>query len=167
MGDSAQTDPEMHSVTTQSVNLRAIEISDLEVFFSHQSDPIAHQLAQFPPREREAFFTHWQQNILYNKQVLSRAIMVNGVLVGNIVSFQYNGQSLVGYWIGREYWGKGIATQALKVFLPLTSARPLFAHVAKHNHASLRVLLRQGFVLTGKQIKESEDTQALIELKLS
>lgn len=55
MGDGAQTDPEMHSVTTQSVNLRAIEISDLEVFFSHQSDPIAHHLAQFPPREREAF----------------------------------------------------------------------------------------------------------------
>lgn len=167
MGNGAQTDPEMHSVTTQSVNLRAIEISDLEVFFSHQSDPIAHHLAQFPPREREAFFAHWQQNILYSKQVLSRAIWVDGRLVGNIVNFQRKGQSLLGYWIGREYWGQGIATQALKVFLPLTSVRPLFAHVAKHNHASLRALFRQGFILTGQQIKESEDTQALLELRLS
>ena len=150
--------------TQYSVSLRPIIESDLEAIFVHQSDPIANQLAQFPPRDREAFFKHWHQNILGQVNVLPRAIVVDGKFVGNIG--QSDGQALIGYWIDREYWGKGIATQTLAQFLPLVSLRPLFAHVAKHNLASQRVLLRHGFVLTDQLIQESEDTEALLEFVL-
>ncbi|RBP81985.1 RimJ/RimL family protein N-acetyltransferase [Shewanella putrefaciens] len=149
--------------TQYSVSLRPIIESDLEAIFVHQSDPIANQLAQFPPRDREAFFKHWHQNILGQVNVLPRAILVDGKFVGNIGHWQSDGQALIGYWIDREYWGKGIATQTLAQFLPLVSLRPLFAHVAKHNLASQRVLLRHGFVLTDQLIQESEDTEALLE----
>lgn len=152
--------------TQYSVSLRPIIKSDLEAIFVHQSDPIANQLAQFPPRDREAFFKHWHQNILGQVNVLPRAIVVDGKFVGNIGHWQSDGQALIGYWIDREYWGKGIATQTLAQFLPLVSLRPLFAHVAKHNLASQRVLLRHGFVLTDQLIQESEDTEALLEFVL-
>ncbi|MCU8057052.1 GNAT family N-acetyltransferase [Shewanella sp. SM34] len=152
--------------TQYSVSLRQIIESDLEAIFVHQSDPIANQLAQFPPRDREAFFKHWHQNILGQVNVLPRAIVVDGKFVGNIGHWQSDGQALIGYWIDREYWGKGIATQTLAQFLPLVSLRPLFAHVAKHNLASQRVLLRHGFVLTDQLIQESEDTEALLEFVL-
>lgn len=152
--------------TQYSVSLRPIIESDLEAIFVHQSDPIANQLAQFPPRDREAFFKHWHQNILGQVNVLPRAILVDGKFVGNIGHWQSDGQALIGYWIDREYWGKGIATQTLAQFLPLVSLRPLFAHVAKHNLASQRVLLRHGFVLTDQLIQESEDTEALLEFVL-
>lgn len=152
--------------TQYSVSLRQIIESDLEAIFVHQSDPIANQLAQFPPRDREAFFKHWHQNILGQVNVLPRAILVDGKFVGNIGHWQSDGQALIGYWIDREYWGKGIATQTLAQFLPLVSLRPLFAHVAKHNLASQRVLLRHGFVLTDQLIQESEDTEALLEFVL-
>ncbi|HAY95384.1 GNAT family N-acetyltransferase [Shewanella oncorhynchi] len=152
--------------TQYSVSLRPIIESDLEAIFVHQSDPIANQLAQFPPRDREAFFKHWHQNILGQVNVLPRAIVVDGKFVGNIGHWQSDGQALIGYWIDREYWGKGIATQTLAQFLPLVSLRPLFAHVAKHNLASQRVLLRHGFVLTDQLIQESEDTEALLEFVL-
>lgn len=152
--------------TQQNVSLRAVIESDLEAIFVHQSDPIANQLAQFPPRDREAFFKHWHQNILGQVNVLPRAILVDGKFVGNIGHWQSDGQALIGYWIDREYWGKGIATQTLAQFLPLVSLRPLFAHVAKHNLASQRVLLRHGFVLTDQLIQESEDTEALLEFVL-
>ena len=152
--------------TQYSVSLRPIIESDLEAIFVHQSDPIANQLAQFPPRDREAFFKHWHQNILGQVNVLPRAIVVDGKFLGNIGHWQSDGQALIGYWIDREYWGKGIATQTLAQFLPLVSLRPLFAHVAKHNLASQRVLLRHGFVLTDQLIQESEDTEALLEFVL-
>ena len=53
------------------------------------------------------------------------------------------------YWIGREFWGKGIATKALAVFLSAVKARPLYARAAKDNIASLRVLEKCGFAITG------------------
>lgn len=152
--------------TQYSVSLRPVIESDLEAIFVHQSDPIANQLAQFPPRDREAFFKHWHQNILGQVNVLPRAIVVDGKFVGNIGHWQSDGQALIGYWIDREYWGKGIATQTLAQFLPLVSLRPLFAHVAKHNLASQRVLLRHSFVLTDQMMQESEDTEALLEFVL-
>ncbi|MGL4712417.1 MAG: GNAT family N-acetyltransferase [Shewanella sp.] len=161
---STQSDKQPN--TQQNVSLRPVIESDLEAIFVHQSDPIANQLAQFPPRDREAFFKHWHQNILGQVNVLPRAILVDGQFVGNIGHWQSDGQALIGYWIDREYWGKGIATQTLAQFLPLVSLRPLFAHVAKHNLASQRVLLRHGFMLTDQLIQESEDTEALLEFVL-
>lgn len=152
--------------TQQNVSLRPVDETDLEAIFTHQSDPIANQLAQFPPRDREAFFNHWHGNILGQVNVLARAIDFDGKFVGNIGHWHCDGQALIGYWIDRDYWGKGIATQTLAQFLPLVSARPLFAEVAKHNLASKRVLLKYGFVLTGQLIQESQDTEALLEFVL-
>ncbi|MDX5997074.1 GNAT family N-acetyltransferase [Shewanella oneidensis MR-1] len=149
-----------------NVSLRPITQSDLELIFAHQLDPVACQLAQFPPRDREAFYRHWQQNILGQEAVLALGIEVEGQLVGNICHWHADGQALIGYWIDRAHWGRGIATLTLSVFLPLVRSRPLFAHVAQHNVASQRVLLRHGFVKTGNVIQEEADTASLIELVL-
>src|SRR4029453_1988037 len=53
------------------------------------------------------------------------------------------------YWIGREFWGRGIATQALAVLLSAVKTRPLYARAAKDNVASLRVLEKCGFTIAG------------------
>src|SRR5215218_9325330 len=50
------------------------------------------------------------------------------------------GEREVTYWIGRSYWGKGIATDALTAFLAVERSRPLHARVASDNVASRRVL---------------------------
>ncbi len=60
----------------------------------------------------------------------------------------------MGYWLGREYWGKGIATRALSLFLDQVTARPLYAYVAKHNLASIRVLQKCGFTITSEEAEE-------------
>ena len=41
--------------------------------------------------------------------------------------------------------GRGIATAALTAFLRLEQTRPLYAGVAKHDAASVRVLQKCGF----------------------
>lgn len=124
--------------------LRNVTDEDLPIFFEHQRDPEALRMAAFPSRERDAFMTHWRTNVL-RPENLSRTIVMDGVVVGNIGSWEQDAMRLVGYWIGREHWGKGIATRALSEFLVLEPARPLHAWVASHNLASIRVLEKCGF----------------------
>ena len=57
-----------------------------------------------------------------------------------------DGRRLVGYWIGREFWGRGVATAALAAFVAEVKERPLHAFVAEHNVRSIRVLEKCEFV---------------------
>jgi RimJ/RimL family protein N-acetyltransferase len=67
-------------------------------------------------------------------------------VAGYVGSWTQDGVRLIGYWIGREHWGRGVATRALDTFLDIVSARPLFAHLANRNVGSMRVLEKCGFV---------------------
>lgn len=127
------------------IRLRDVQPDDLPVFFEHQLDTDASRMAGFTPRDRAAFDAHWANNILGNPAAVTQTILVDGEVAGNIGSWSQDGVRFVGYWIGNEYWGKGVATQALAGFLHLVTARPLHALVAKHNGASIRVLEKCGF----------------------
>ena len=82
---------------------------------------------------------------MMDDSVVIKTILFNGDIAGNIVCFEQLGEREVGYWLGKEYWGKGVASQALRQFLDVIKTRPLYAHVAKHNIASKRVLEKCGF----------------------
>lgn len=138
---------------TLPLTLRPVQADDLEIFFVHQLDPEAARLAAFPSRNREAFFAHWTANILGNPAAVSRAILAGNQVVGHIGAWTdvASNHRLVGYWLGREFWGRGIASAALVQFLRSEPARPLRAHVVKHNSGSIRVLEKAGFVRTGAE----------------
>ncbi len=134
---------------TANAQLRDVVPDDLPVFFEHQSDLDAARLAAFPPRDQQSFMAHWRRT-LDDDTVLAKAILVDGQVAGNIVSFIYTGQRReVGYWLGRKFWGRSIATRALELFLELEITRPLYAFAAQHNAASIRVLEKCGFRLVG------------------
>ena len=59
------------------------------------------------------------------------------------------GKPEISYWIDRAHWGKGLATQALSAFLQVLSVRPLYARAAQDNVASIRVLEKCGFIISG------------------
>jgi RimJ/RimL family protein N-acetyltransferase len=134
---------------TNNIQLRDVLESDLPIFFEQQLEPEAAQMAAFPARNREAFMTHWNR-IMADESVLIKTILFDGNVAGNIVSFIQLGEREVGYWLGKDYWGKGIATQALEQFLRLIETRPLYAHVAKHNIGSRRVLEKCGFTIAAE-----------------
>lgn len=129
------------------IELRDVEPEDLPIFFEHQLDGDAARMAGFPSRDRAAFDAHWAKNILGNPDAVIRTIRFAGKVAGNIGSWRQDGRRFVGYWIGKEYWGRGIATQALARLLRVVTERPLHAHVATHNLASIRVLGKCGFEL--------------------
>ncbi len=145
-----------------SVKLRDVTETDLPVFFEQQLDPQAARMAGLPSRNKEAFMAHWIR-IMADDSIQIKTILFNGDIAGNIVCFIQLGHREVGYWLGKEYWGKGIATQALEDFLKCIATRPLYARVAKHNIASRRVLEKCGFTVSGEDSFFSEAFNKKIE----
>lgn len=135
---------------SQVVELREVIESDLPILFEHQADPVANEMAAFPARDRDAFMAHWAK-IRLDESNITKTILYHGEVAGTVMSFLLEGKREVGYWIGREYWGKGIATMAVAELLRFVVSRPLYGYVAKTNSGSRRVLEKCGFTLVGEE----------------
>lgn len=72
-------------------------------------------------------------------------------VAGYILSFTFYGKREVGYWLGREFWGQGIASNALAQYLKIELVRPLYGYAAKQNLGSQRVLEKCGFEPVGEE----------------
>ena len=130
-----------------AISLRDVQPDDLPIFFEYQNDPDAAYMAAFTPEDpsdKHIFDAHWER-ILSNDRYITKTIALGDDVVGYIASFDFMGVRTVGYWIGREFWGKGLATQALKLLLEVETIRPLYARVAHDNIGSRRVLEKCGF----------------------
>ncbi|HTH47078.1 MAG TPA: GNAT family N-acetyltransferase [Candidatus Limnocylindria bacterium] len=152
--------------TQRRVSLRPVDVHDLPIFYAHQLDPEATRLAAFPSRDHEAFLTHWTTRILGNPDAASRTILFDNQVAGNIGAWTDAGtrRRFLGYWIGREFWGRGIASAAVLQFLQSEPTRPLIAHVVKHNLGSIRVLEKSGFIRTGEEAFTLPDGTPCAEL---
>ncbi|MCA9293614.1 MAG: GNAT family N-acetyltransferase [Phycisphaerales bacterium] len=135
-----------------NVSLRPVCDTDLDIFFEQSLDPEANHMAAFvgeDPTDRGPFDRRWAK-IRSQPTWLARTIVVTGDdgtehIAGTICSFEMEGDAEVTYWLGREFWGKGIATRALELFLQEHTPRPIFGRAAKDNIASIRVLEKCGF----------------------
>jgi RimJ/RimL family protein N-acetyltransferase len=128
-------------------SLREVRDEDLAVLFEQWADPVAARMAAFTApdhMDRDAFERRWSR-LRADETVTTRVIVVDGEVAGTIGSWGDPGEREVTYWIGRSYWGKGIATRALEAFLAVEPSRPLHARVAFDNVASQRVLEKCGF----------------------
>ncbi|MGN6380756.1 MAG: GNAT family N-acetyltransferase [Gaiellales bacterium] len=120
---------------------------DLAALFEQWADPVAMYMAAFTvpdQMDRDAFERRWAR-LRADETLLNRAIVVDGDVAGTIGSWGDPGEREVTYWIGRAYWGRGIATCALGAFLTVDTSRPIHARVASDNVASRRVLEKCGF----------------------
>ena len=138
------------------VLLRDVEPDDLPLFFEHQRDPVAVAMVVFRSRDKAEFDEHWAK-ILADDASLKKTIVADGQIAGHIGSFGRDGKREVGYWIDRTLWGRGIASEALSAFLCLEQRRPLYAGVAPHNIASMRVLQKCGFTLCKSAIDQEPE----------
>jgi RimJ/RimL family protein N-acetyltransferase len=152
---------------TGDVQLREVKESDLPVFYEDQADPDASRMAAVASRDEEAFTEHWRK-ILADESSLIRTILFDGQVAGNVLSFERDGLREVGYWISRDHWGKGIATEALDAFLVEDTTRPIYARVASDNFGSVRVLEKSGFqVLRSEWVSDETRHEQFEELLLA
>ncbi|MFE4454559.1 GNAT family N-acetyltransferase [Streptomyces sp. NPDC056796] len=147
---------------SEQVSLREVGEADLEVFFAQEHDPEAVRRSNFPPREHEAFMTHWRTKVLANPTSLVQAVTVDGELAGNLVAWWDEDRRFIGYWLGRRFWGRGIGTQALGLFLEKETNRPLYADPFGENTGSVRLLEKHGFGRAGTVLYDGKEHILLV-----
>lgn len=131
-----------------SVRLRAPIESDVALFFEHQREPDAMRMAAFTsrdPNDREAFVARWAR-LPIDETVIVRTIVSDDAVAGYVASFLRGDVREVSYWLGRDHWGRGVASSALSAFLEEETRRPLVGRAASDNVASRRVLEKCAFV---------------------
>lgn len=138
------------------IYLRPVQPADIPELFRQQSDPESNEMAGTKPRGPEAFQAVWDR-IFQDPAVVSRVIVQDELVVGGINCFVADGLDSVGYWIAREHWGRGIASRALRLFLAEVPRRPLHATAARANVASIHILQKCGFRLTGYHMGEETE----------
>src|SRR5262245_15595734 len=125
--------------------LRDVVETDLPIFYEQQLDAEATHMAAFPSRtDWIAFLTHWKTKVLGNPTSRQQTIVWNEQVAGYVGSWAQGDLRLIAYWLGRDFWGRGIATSALAEFLGLDRTRPIHAFVAARNAGSIRVLEKCG-----------------------
>jgi len=154
--------------------LRDVIDDDLPTFFEQQLDPAANYMAAFTgrdPSDRDAFMAHWAR-IRNNPSVIMKTILFKGQVAGSVASYidEEFGKPEVTYWIGKEYWGQGIATRALAKLLTYQKARPIYGRAAKDNTATVRVLEKCGFKIIGydrgfANARREEIEEVIMELR--
>lgn len=82
--------------------------------------------------------------------VTTGAILAGGRDAGHIACYPPCEDREVTCWLGRKFWSRGVATEALRQLLRRVIARPILARAATDNLGSLRVLQKCGFKITGK-----------------
>ena len=150
-------------MTSPRVSIRPVEDDDLPIFLAHQDDPIAAAMAAFPTRAPDVFYEHWA-TIRADPTNVTRTIMAGDEVVGDIVSWLDHGSRQVGYWIGREHWGKGLATAALRLLLEEIKDRPVTAHIVPANIGSQRVVEKCGFFRVGEEVADDGVHEAIFRL---
>jgi len=131
--------------------LRNVVEGDLRTFFEHQRDPEATSMAAYPAKEWDAFMSHWRNKVLGDPANEAQTTLVDDQVAGYVASWEQDDRRLVGYWIGREFWGRGVARSALDEFLRTHEHhRPIYAYVALSNTRSIRVLEKCGFHRVGE-----------------
>lgn len=134
------------------MKLRECTDADLETLFEHQAHPEVKALAEHPGRERDAFYLHMKTKVLGYPGNTFLVIDVDGAVAGNVCAWHQDGKLWVGYLLGREWWGRGLASRAVAEMLAVhLKERPAFADVAKANLPSQRVLEKNGFVRIGER----------------
>ncbi|MCX5281603.1 GNAT family N-acetyltransferase [Streptomyces sp. NBC_01281] len=140
------------------VRLRDVRDSDLPVFFTQTNDPEGCRMAAFTakdPSDERWFEDHWAR-IRRDPAIVMRAVVADdggdiddADILGHVSVFGPPEEREVTYWIGRHYWGRGVATAALRALLGIATERPVYARAAADNLASIKVLTNCGFVVSG------------------
>ena len=134
-----------------TIEIRKTQKEDLNKLFDFQADDDAGCMAAFVSntwKDREGYIAKWEK-FLQNDSINSYTIFLNGAIVGSVGTWVMGDEPQITYGIGKAFWGKGIATTALALFLKKVDTYPLYGRAASDNIRSIKILERAGFVKTG------------------
>jgi RimJ/RimL family protein N-acetyltransferase len=136
--------------------LRPWRLDDVAALPDVANDPevVRYMNHRFPSPYTYEDADDWIRPQLAEPDVRNWAIEVDGALAGGIGVtpgvMEHAGNVAIGYWLARRFWGRGIASDALRALTAhaLATLRPrrLWANVMAANAASAHVLEKAGYV---------------------
>ncbi len=151
------------------LQLRPFVHTDAPLIVEYLNDPLVTQYLSSrlpsPYTLTDAF--EWIETGCHDQQI-SRAIEVDGKFCGSVGAYlNVDGKSdtvEIGYWLGKRYWGQGIAIQVVEQFT-LTlfnrhNIKRIINPVSAANIASIRVMEKSGYQLE-KEIVSNGITESL------
>ena len=148
-----------------NIELRPTVVEDLDTLFLFQMDKVGGYLAAFMPEDptdKTAYINKYTK-LLSDPTVNNQTIILDNTIVGSIAKFVMHGDTEITYWIDKQFWGQGIATHALTLFLAIEKNRPIFGRVAFDNLGSQKVLENCHFVKVGTDKGFANARQTVIE----
>ncbi|HJT85573.1 MAG TPA: GNAT family protein [Nitrososphaeraceae archaeon] len=148
------------------VNLRELSMNDATTIVSLMDYEIAKYLYEvpFPYKLNDALnfikssYDNFQLHkaitfgIEYKNILESKPLLVGTIGIKDI--HYLHKKSNIGYWIGKQYQGKGIATECIKIIVNYVfdelKIEEISAYVFPDNNPSIRVLEKNGFIETRK-----------------
>ena len=140
---------------TERLILRPWKESDAESLYHFAKNPNVGPIAGWPPHKSVEESLDIIKTVFSKKETY--AITINGKAIGCVGLLFYpdtnhywddEGVEL-GYWIGEEYWGKGLVPEACKELIKHSfedlNIDKLYASFRYDNHQSKRVLEKLGF----------------------
>ncbi len=136
------------------IELRDLDDEDLDAIYEMMRDREAVEMAAFTTADPDdrGVFDEWIARQRAAPEVATYVVTENGGFAGTAALFSAEGDREVTYWIARHAWGRGVATEALRILVSREPERPLFARVAAHNAASIAVLTKVGFTEVSRDV---------------
>jgi len=160
--DRSQNGTRKNGGTEMNISIRPWNFQDIDDLTRHANhQKVSCQLRDSFPypytkKSAELFLTYCREADIRKELLL--AIDVEGVAAGGIsLSFKDDVNSKcaeLGYWLGEDFWGKGIAATAVNLICEKGWAEydifRIYGEVFDGNRASCRVLEKCGFELEGR-----------------
>lgn len=112
-------------IETERLILREWELTDLDDFYEYASNPDVGPNAGWPPHPNKEESLYRLNKFIAEKKTFAIVYKENNKTIGSLgvefyaledklsEFFNYNGRS-IGYVLSKDYWGKGLMTEALK-----------------------------------------------------
>jgi RimJ/RimL family protein N-acetyltransferase len=129
------------------IELRELQDDDLDAIFEMMRDPDALKMVAFTASDPDdrATFDAWIARERSSPDVDLFVVTERGGFAGTAALFTVDGEREVTCWIAHHAWGRGVATEALRLLTTREPIRPLFARAAVGDAAWIAVLERGGF----------------------
>jgi ribosomal-protein-alanine N-acetyltransferase len=149
------------------INLRKLSINDAKPITNFMSYNIAKNLygVPYPYTMKDALYFIRSSHIdfssfkavhfaiEYRKSSVIDSLMFVGVISLKDID-RVNKKASLGYWLGEEYWGKGIATKSVRFIISYAFSelglQEIYAYVFSENKPSIRVLEKNGMSQIGE-----------------
>jgi ribosomal-protein-alanine N-acetyltransferase len=139
---------------TDRLRLRRVQFADFDAIHAIMSDAETMQFWSTPPHSTLAETEKWFASMIEADRAGESDEFVlehSGVVIGKLGAWRL---PEIGFYLRRDFWGNGLATEALLRFISYAEDMGqdcLTADVDPRNTACLRLLAKCGFHETGRQ----------------